>query len=103
MNKTELVQVLATTYFGGNRAAARRVLDAVLGTITSELVANDKVSISGFGVFEKVHKSARETRNPRTGERKPTPPRTIPRFRAGTELRAAVADSEPTPEASQGG
>ena len=39
-------------------------------TITYKTAAGEKVSITGFGVFEKVHRSARMVRNPRTGERK---------------------------------
>ena len=57
------------------------------------------MSITGFGVFEKVHRSARMVRNPRTGERKPAEATAVPRFRAGTDLKAYVSGAKKVPKA----
>ena len=89
MNKAEFIEVLST-HFDGNKAEAARALNAVTQTITYQTATGEKVTITGFGVFEKVHRSARMVRNPRTGERKRAKATAIPRFRAGTDLKAEI-------------
>jgi DNA-binding protein HU-beta len=72
----------------------------VVETITYKTAAGEKVSITGFGVFEKVHRSARMVRNPRTGERKRAKATAVPRFRAGTDLKAYVSGAKKVPRAA---
>lgn len=100
MNKAEFIEVLSTQ-FDGNKAEAARALNAVTQTITYQTAAGEKVTITGFGVFEKVHRSARMVRNPRTGERKRAKATAIPRFRAGTELKAYVSGAKKVPRAAK--
>ncbi|GAA1428866.1 hypothetical protein GCM10009616_09620 [Microlunatus lacustris] len=99
MNKAELVEALAQHY-DGSKAEASRALNAVVQTITRSTAAGEKVAITGFGVFEKVDRPARMVRNPRTGERKEAPATAVPRFRAGTELKAYVSGQRELPEPS---
>ena len=101
MNKAELIEALSVHY-DGSKTEAAKALNAVVSTITYKTAIGEKVSITGFGVFEKVHRSARVVRNPRTGERKQAEATAVPRFRAGTDLKAYVAGekevpSDPTP------
>ena len=70
-------------------------------TITYKAAAGEKVSISGFGVFEKVPRPARMVRNPRTGERKRAKATAVPRFRAGTDLKAYVSGAKKVPRATK--
>jgi DNA-binding protein HU-beta len=100
VNKAEFIEVLAT-HFDGNKAEAARALNAVTQTITYQTAAGEKVTITGFGVFEKVHRSARMVRNPRTGERKRAKATAIPRFRAGTDLKAYVSGAKKVPKAGK--
>jgi DNA-binding protein HU-beta len=97
MNKAELIEALAVHY-DGSKTEAAKALNAVVSTITYKTAIGEKVSITGFGVFEKVHRSARMVRNPRTGERKQAEATAIPRFRAGTDLKAYVAGEKPVPD-----
>jgi DNA-binding protein HU-beta len=96
MNKAELIEVLSM-HFGGSKAEAGRLLNIVLETIMQETVRNGKVGISGFGVFETVHKGTRMVRNPRTGERKRVEPTHIVRFRPGADLKAFAAGERELP------
>ena len=96
MNKAELIEALSV-HFDGSKAEAAKALNAVVSTITYKTAAGEKVSITGFGVFEKVHRSERMVRNPRTGERKKAEATAIPRFRAGTDLKAYVAGEKEVP------
>jgi DNA-binding protein HU-beta len=99
VNKAELIQALSA-YYDGSKSEAAKALNAVVETITYKTAAGEKVSITGFGVFEKVHRSARMVRNPRTGERKRAKATAIPRFRAGTDLKAYVSGAKKVPRAT---
>ena len=99
MNKAELIQALSS-YYDGSKSEAAKALNAVVETITYKTAAGEKVSITGFGVFEKVHRSARMVRNPRTGERKRAKATAVPRFRAGSDLKAYVSGAKKVPKAT---
>jgi DNA-binding protein HU-beta len=99
VNKAELIQALSA-YYDGSKSEAARALNAVVETITYKTAAGEKVSITGFGVFEKVHRSARMVRNPRTGERKRAKATAVPRFRAGSDLKAYVSGAKKVPRAT---
>jgi DNA-binding protein HU-beta len=99
VNKAELIQALSV-YYDGSKTEAAKALNAVVETITYKTAAGEKVSITGFGVFEKVHRSARMVRNPRTGERKRAKATAVPRFRAGTDLKAYVSGAKKVPRAT---
>ena len=90
MNKAELIKELSL-HFDGSRSDAAHALNAVVETITSTVSTGEKVSVTGFGVFEKIDRPARTVRNPRTGERKEAAPTSVVRFRPGTDLKSSVA------------
>jgi DNA-binding protein HU-beta len=94
-----LIQALSA-YYDGSKSEAAKALNAVVETITYKTAAGEKVSITGFGVFEKVPRSARMVRNPRTGERKRAKATAVPRFRAGTDLKAYVSGAKKVPRAT---
>ena len=104
MNKTELIDALAERY-DGNRREAEKALEAVLDTITRQVVKGDKVSITGFGSFEKRTREARWVRNPQTGERIKAKKKTVPRFKAGQQFKDVTSGAKklaPAPRASKG-
>jgi DNA-binding protein HU-beta len=90
VNKAELIKELSS-HFDGSKTEAARALNAVVETITTTVSGGEKVSVTGFGVFEKVDRPARTVRNPRTGERKEAAATSVVRFRPGTDLKASVA------------
>ena len=98
MNKSELIEALASR-FEGNKKAARHALDSVLETVTREVARGEKVAIAGFGAFEKVIGPARKLRSSHTGKDAPAQPTAVPTFKAGSELKAAVAETTPPPAA----
>ena len=89
MNKTELIESLSVRL--GDRKAATTALDAVLAEIQNAVTKGDKVSITGFGVFEKRARAARTARNPRTGESVKVKKTSVPAFRPGATFRELVA------------
>jgi len=84
VNKAQLVEAIADKV--GGRQQAAEAVDAVLDAIVRATVAGDRVSVTGFGSFEKVDRPARYARNPQTGEgfgsRRPP-------FRASVRARAS--------------
>ncbi|WP_377269254.1 HU family DNA-binding protein [Peterkaempfera sp. SMS 1(5)a] len=96
MNKAQLVEAVAEQ-LGGRRAAAEAV-DAVLDTIVRAVVAGDRVSVTGFGTFEKVDRSARFARNPQTGEKVKVKKTSVPRFRPGQGFKDLVSGSKKLPK-----
>ncbi|MCB1929440.1 MAG: HU family DNA-binding protein [Rhodocyclaceae bacterium] len=90
MNKGEFVEALAER-LDVSRAQAERSLGAVLEIIESELVAGNKVALTGFGSFEVSERAARTGRNPQTGESIKIAASRVPKFSAGAALKASVA------------
>ena len=89
MNKTELIETLSGRL--GDRKAAIAALDAVLAEIQNAVTKGEKVSITGFGVFEKRVRAARTARNPRTGESVKVKKTSVPAFRPGATFKELVA------------
>ena len=98
MNKSQLVEALAV-HFDGNRRQAQHALESVIDTVERELtMKGGKVAITGFGAFEAIERGARIVRNPRTGETKRAKKTTVPKFRAGAELKAVVSGAKKLPK-----
>ena len=101
MNKAELIDALAARL--GDKKAASSALDAVLGEIQTAVTKGDKVSLTGFGVFEKRARAARTARNPRTGETVKVKKTSVPAFRPGSSFKDQVARApDPEPAADPG-
>ncbi|WP_425203625.1 HU family DNA-binding protein [Priestia megaterium] len=90
MNKTELVNVVATET-GLTKTDAGKAVDAVLATITETLAAKDKVQLVGFGTFETRERAARVGRNPKTAEEIQIEAKIAPAFKPGKKLKEAVS------------
>jgi DNA-binding protein HU-beta len=91
VNKGDLVsEVVKRTDVG--RPEASRVVNAVLEVIRDRVARGDRVSLSGFGTFERRRRNPRLGRNPHTREAVKIPARFQPSFRAGMAVRQAVAE-----------
>lgn len=99
LNKAQLVEAIADK-LGGRQQAADAV-DAVLDAIVRATVAGDRVSVTGFGSFEKVDRPARYARNPQTGERVRVKKTSVPRFRAGQGFKDLVSGTKKLPKGGE--
>ena len=90
MNKTELIAAVAEKT-GLTKKDAERVVAATFETVTETIKKGDKVSISGFGIFEVKTREARTGRNPRTKETIQIPATKLPVFKAAKALKDTVA------------
>lgn len=96
MNKTELTAAILEKCSGDiqTKAAAARIVDTMLDTITETVVSGDEVSIAGFGTFKTIAKAARTGRNPQTGKSIKIPATKVPKFKAGKSFKDAVKTSK---------
>lgn len=89
MNKAELIEAIAGAS-GLSKADAKRAVDALIGEVGKALKGGDRVSLVGFGSFSVSERGARTGRNPRTGKEIKIKAKKVVRFKAGSELSAAV-------------
>ena len=89
MNKKELVAAVAGKC-EVSKKDAEKVIEAVTSVITDALKNGDKVQLVGFGTFEVSKRSAREGRNPKSGETMYIAASKTPKFKAGKVLKDAV-------------
>jgi len=73
-----------------SQKAAGAMIDAVLEGISSALERGDGISLIGFGSFKIVERSAREGRNPRTGEKLHISASKAVKFTAGKALKQRI-------------
>ena len=89
MTKSEFVDQVADRA-GLSKKDAANAVDAVLDTIEGTLSRGSEITFSGFGKFSVSHRSAREGRNPATGERIHISASKVPKFTAGAGLKKSV-------------
>jgi DNA-binding protein HU-beta len=90
MKKEEIVEAVAQAA-DINKAEADRAVNALVDTITGQVASGEKIQIPGLGTFEPRDRSAREGRNPQTGETIQIAATTVPGFKAATAFKQAVA------------
>lgn len=97
MNKSEMAEKLANKC-DLSKAKAAEIVNCIFdtspgsGIIAVELDAGRRVQIPGFGTFETRHRSARQGRNPATGETIRIAAKKYPAFKAGKGLKDRVAE-----------
>ncbi|MDF1591721.1 MAG: integration host factor subunit beta [Desulfobacterales bacterium] len=89
MNNSELVDILKSRMFLSAKEA-RIFCDTFFGAIMESLGRGDRVEIRGFGSFTVKEYKAYTGRNPKTGEKITVPPKKLPFFRVGKELKKIV-------------
>jgi DNA-binding protein HU-beta len=89
VTKSEFVDQVADRA-GLSRKEAAGAVDAVLETIEETLKRGSDVVFSGFGKFSVSERSAREGRNPATGETIQIAASRVPKFTAGAALKKAI-------------
>jgi DNA-binding protein HU-beta len=75
---------------GLSKKDAGGAVDAVLETIEETLKRGSEITFSGFGKFSVSDRSAREGRNPATGEKIQIAASKVPKFTAGAGLKKAI-------------
>jgi len=90
MIRSELVQKLVTENPELSVAEVDNIVSAIFNAITDQLVAGGRVELRGFGAFSTRSRDGRVGRNPRTGASVSVPPKRVPYFKPGKEIRARL-------------
>lgn len=89
MNKGELVSKIAED---GDLTQKQvdLVVTALLDEIKDQVAQGTKITLTGFGTFQKRDRKGRIGRNPRTGEEIKIPASSVPAFSAGKQFKDTV-------------
>jgi integration host factor subunit beta len=97
MTKADLINIVAKR-LSITQVQSGIIVEAALRSIVSALQNAQEVEIRGFGSFRFRNRAPRKGRNPKTGEKVDVPPKRIPYFKMGKELKALL-NGVPEPDA----
>lgn len=90
MTKSELICRLAERFPQLGVKDADIAINVILDALAAGLARGDRIEIRGFGSFSLNYRPPRVGRNPKSGEKVHVPPKYVPHFKAGKELRERV-------------
>ena len=89
MVKSELVEKLSERA-DITLAKAEEMVDLFFDSVNETLCTGNRVEIRGFGAFTVREYKEYEGRNPKTGEKIKVPPKKLPFWKTGMELKQRV-------------
>jgi integration host factor subunit beta len=89
MNKSQLVEVLSQRV-GLTQKRAERVLNIIFDSMADALGDDERIEVRGFGSFMVKQYDSYTGRNPKTGQTIEVPPKKLPFFKVGKELKERV-------------
>jgi len=90
MTRIDLVSITQEAIEGLNRRQCEVIVNSIFDAIRDALAAGEKVELRGFGCFKVRQRRSRDGRNPKTGAPVHVPPKTVPYFKPGKDLRERV-------------
>ncbi len=103
MTKAELVEEVSRVS-DLTKKHSEVIVDTVFKSIIDALHRGEKIELRGFGSFRLRKREPRKGRNPKTGDKVDVPPKKVPYFKPGKELKdlinreaeaAEAADADP--------
>ena len=89
MNKEELISEISKKTKVSKKEAGM-ILSATIETIEKTVKKGEKVTLVGFGTFERRQRAARTGRNPQTGKEIKIAAKKVPAFSAGKKFKELV-------------
>jgi integration host factor subunit beta len=99
MTKAELVEEVSRVS-DLTKKHSEVIVDTVFRSIITALQRGEKIELRGFGSFRLRQREPRKGRNPKTGDKVDVPPKKVPYFKPGKELKELInrePDATPTP------
>ena len=90
MTKSEIIEILTRKQSHLSSRDVELSVKMLLETMSDTLSDGGRIEVRGFGSFSLHHRNARKGRNPKTGEQVSLPPKHVPHFKPGKELRERV-------------
>jgi integration host factor subunit beta len=101
MTKAELVEEVSRVS-DLTKKHSEVIVDTVFKSIIDALHRGEKIELRGFGSFRLRKREPRKGRNPKTGDKVDVPPKKVPYFKPGKELKELI-NREPGPAATPAG
>ena len=89
MTKAELVEEVSRVS-DLTKKHSEVIVDTVFRSIIVALQRGEKIELRGFGSFRLRKREPRKGRNPKTGARVEVPPKQVPYFKPGKELKDLI-------------
>jgi integration host factor subunit beta len=106
MTKAELVEEVSKVS-DLTKKHSEVIVDTVFQSIIDALHRGEKIELRGFGSFRLRQRESRKGRNPKTGDKVDVPPKRVPYFKPGKELKDLINresdDEAPAPASSSSG
>jgi len=90
MTKSELVERVADKAPEFTKVEVEMMINTIFRSMTEALVQGDKIEIRGFGSFKVKERGGRDGRNPKSGKGIKIPPKKVPFFKVGKELKERI-------------
>jgi integration host factor subunit beta len=100
VNKSELIERLAERS-GLNVIQSEEIVNLIYKRMKDTMVNGGRVEIRGFGSFVVKQYQSYQGRNPKTGEKISVPPKKLPFFKVGKELKERIDEENSTIPATQ--
>ena len=98
MTKAELVEEVSRVS-DLTKKHSEVIVDTVFKSIIEALHRGEKIELRGFCSFRRRKREPRKGRNPKTGDKVDVPPKKVPYFKPGKELKELI-NREPEMPAS---
>src|SRR5512138_1117740 len=93
MTKAELVEEVSRVS-DLTKKHSELIVDTVFKSIIDALHRGEKIELRGFGSFRLRQREPRKGRNPKTGDKVDVPPKKVPYFKPGKELKDLINKME---------
>jgi nucleoid DNA-binding protein len=97
VTKKEIVKQISDR-IGLTQLKTKEIVQLTFDAIVDTLLADKRIELRNFGVFEVKLRKARKARNPRTGEKVEVPPKNVVTFKPGKEMEERVRQLADTPD-----
>ena len=94
MTKKEIVKKISED-IGLTQLKTKDIVQRTLDAIILTLVAEGRIELRNFGVFEVKARAPRKARNPRTGDKVYVPSKNVVTFKPGKEMEELVRKMDP--------
>jgi integration host factor subunit beta len=89
MTKAELVEEVSRVS-DLTKKHSELIVETVFRSIVTALQRGEKIELRGFGSFRLRQREPRKGRNPKTGDKVDVPPKKVPYFKPGKELKELI-------------
>lgn len=89
MTKAELVEEVSRVS-DLTKKHSELIVETVFRSIIDALQRGEKIELRGFGSFRLRQREPRKGRNPKTGDKVDVPPKKVPYFKPGKELKELI-------------